>query len=168
MSRDYGRLGSGRRSGSAIWQWMIIGGVLGFGCAAAAFLGLLLTGNVTFDPNGLNRITPTAIVQVVTSTPDLNLPTETPLIITATTEPRPTQEANVIAPSSTPPVTTEPVTTEEAAVTEETGTTDVQPLATESLDTTEDPSATQETGTTGDTGSTGTRGTDGKDQNKLR
>jgi formylglycine-generating enzyme required for sulfatase activity len=161
MSRDYGRLGSGRRSGSAIWQWMIIGGVLGFGCAAAAFLGLLLTGNVTFDPNGLNRITPTAIVQVVTSTPDLNLPTETPLIITATTEPRPTQEANVIAPSSTPPVTTEPVTTEEAAVTEETGTTDVQPLATESLDTTEDPSATQETGTTGDTGSTGTRGTDG-------
>jgi formylglycine-generating enzyme required for sulfatase activity len=148
MSRDYGRLGSGRRSGSAIWQWMIIGSVLGFGCAAAAFLVLLLTGNIVLDPSGLTRITPTAVVQVVTSTPDPNQPTITPLIITATSEPRPTQEAGILIPSSTPPVVEEP-TTEEPVVTEETGTTETQASATESLDSTDDSAATQETGTGG-------------------
>lgn len=152
MSRDYGRLGSGRRSGSAIWQWMIIGGVLGFGCAAAAFLALLVTGNVTLDPNGLNRITPTALVQVVTATTDPDLPMATPFIITATSEPRPTQQSAVIAPTSTPPVTNETVVTEEVPSLTAEPTEDTAPS---------DPNATVEPGTVGDsttgTGANGTR-----------
>lgn len=41
----YGRVG-GRRSGSAAWQWVIIGGTLGFGCAVIFVLLLLTLGTL--------------------------------------------------------------------------------------------------------------------------
>ncbi len=144
MSRDYGRLGSSRRSGSAIWQWMIIGAVLGFGCAAVAFLALLVTNQIQIDPNGFNRVTPTerVVVQVVTPTLDPNAPTITPVIITATSEPLPTQQSEVIVPSSTPPVLDEPTPTEEAVASTDETTVETNPTA------------TTETGSTDSTGST--------------
>jgi formylglycine-generating enzyme required for sulfatase activity len=49
MARSgYGTVG-GRRSGSAAWQWIIIGGVLGFGCSAVLVLGLLTAGILNLD-----------------------------------------------------------------------------------------------------------------------
>lgn len=68
MSRNYGSLG--RRSGGAGWQWMVIGSVLGFACAAV--LGII--GVIT----GVLSISGASIA---------GLPTSTPLIITATSLP---------------------------------------------------------------------------------
>ena len=46
---DYGRVGRSRRSGSAAWQWIIIGGVLGMGCSAVFVLTLLTFGILSLD-----------------------------------------------------------------------------------------------------------------------
>jgi hypothetical protein len=84
MSRNYGNVRSGRRGG-AIWQWMIIGIVLGFGCAAVFVLAGLTFGIVNLDFTGQGvaaRVTPTA--WVVTATVDPSLPTQEPIVVTAT------------------------------------------------------------------------------------
>ena len=81
---DYGRV-RGRRGGGAIWQWMIIGMVLGLGCAAVFVLGLLTLGFIGIDPEGAGfagRATQTP--RVITATQDVNAPTQTPFIITIT------------------------------------------------------------------------------------
>jgi hypothetical protein len=125
MARDYGRLGSNRRSGAAVWQWLIIGLVFGLGCSLMVFLGLLIAGFVGIDPTGAGLIgsTQTAVVQIVTATTDPNQPTQAPLIITATEEERPTQESAIIVPSATIPVVETATSTTDPAVTPPTATT---------------------------------------------
>ena len=94
MSRNYGSLN--RRSGSAAWQWILIGVIIGFGCSAIVLLAGLASGAFT-----------------VGGQPVANLPTQTPLIITATSAPvtstatatqGPTAEVvlDVQAPTATP------------------------------------------------------------------
>ena len=68
MSRNYGTLN--RRSGSAAWQWILIGVIIGFGCSAIVLLAGLASGAFT-----------------VGGQPVANLPTQTPFIITATSAP---------------------------------------------------------------------------------
>lgn len=85
---NYGKVG-GRRSGSAVWQWMIIGVVLGFACSAIMVLGLLIAGIINFGEgegtSAANLATNTPFV--VTATTDPLMPTQAPVIITATSEP---------------------------------------------------------------------------------
>ncbi len=59
-----------RRSGSAAWQWIVIGMVLGFGCSVILVLGALAAGLASLDPNRV-----------------ANAGTQTPFIITATPQP---------------------------------------------------------------------------------
>jgi formylglycine-generating enzyme required for sulfatase activity len=70
MARNnYGSL-SGRRSGGAAWQWIFIGGIFGFGCAAIIlFVGII---------SGVLSVGGTSVA---------NLPTQTAFIITATAAP---------------------------------------------------------------------------------
>jgi formylglycine-generating enzyme required for sulfatase activity len=88
MSRNYGSLG--RRSSSAAWQWVIIGMILGFGCSAIIVLGALAFGVLNLDGQSV-----------------VDLPTQTPFVITATPQP--------VTPTNTP---SETVATEEALVVE--------------------------------------------------
>ncbi|MCU0497891.1 MAG: SUMF1/EgtB/PvdO family nonheme iron enzyme [Anaerolineae bacterium] len=126
MGQSYGRLGSGgRRNTAAVWQWLIIGGIFGMFCTAILFFTLLIFGFVGIDPTGSGRIgaTQTAVVQIVTATPDLNAPTITPVIVTATPEPTtpsPTLDSNNALTFATPTIpVTITSTTEAAAPTEE-------------------------------------------------
>ena len=84
MSRNYGSLG--RRSGGAGWQWMIIGLVLGFACSAVlVFFGVIA---------GVVNISGAAIA---------GLPTQTPMIITATpppASPTPQPTEVIVTPTS--------------------------------------------------------------------
>jgi len=106
MARNnYGTLRpGGRRAASGAWQWVVIGFVLGFGCAAIIGLVLIIGG---LDPAGIltaSRPTPTAII--ITATLPPFTPTAEPtevLLPTATTG-----QAQVVAPSATP--TTDPNT----------------------------------------------------------
>ncbi|MFN8377788.1 MAG: SUMF1/EgtB/PvdO family nonheme iron enzyme [Anaerolineae bacterium] len=94
MSRNYGSLN--RRSGSAAWQWILIGVIIGFGCSAIILLAGLASGAFT-----------------VGSQTVADLPTQTPYIVTATSGPETatatsTQDLstdvalNVQAPTATP------------------------------------------------------------------
>lgn len=80
MSQGYGRLG--RRNNSAAWQWLIMGGILGFACAATLVLGGLTVGFLNLS--GQDAIafgpTPTANVEIVviTATPAPVTPTAAP------------------------------------------------------------------------------------------
>ncbi len=92
MSRNYGSVRA-RRSNAA-WQWLVIGGVFGFGCAAVLLLAALTFGFIGIDPSGqglaASRATQTPFI--VTSTPDPNA-TQAVLVVTAT----PDLQATVIA-----------------------------------------------------------------------
>ncbi|MBW4438116.1 MAG: formylglycine-generating enzyme family protein [Pleurocapsa minor GSE-CHR-MK-17-07R] len=99
MTRNnYGSLG-GRRAGGAVWQWLIIGGILGFGCAVIVLLVGFITGLVGIGGTSLaNAPTPTAQIIVVTATaapatatltPTVDLSTDVPLEVNAPT-PSPT------------------------------------------------------------------------------
>ncbi|MBC8098983.1 MAG: SUMF1/EgtB/PvdO family nonheme iron enzyme [Armatimonadetes bacterium] len=117
MARDYGKVGSGRRSGGgAVLQWLVIGVVFGFGCAALVFFGLLITGYVGIDATGSGRIgsTPTALVLIVTATDDPAQPTATAIVVTATVPTQPTQASQIILPTITPaqPIETPTATTD--------------------------------------------------------
>ncbi|HRF98602.1 MAG TPA: hypothetical protein PLZ51_25515, partial [Aggregatilineales bacterium] len=59
---NYGKVG-GRRSGAA-FQWIVIGGVLGFSCPAIIGLTLLILGVVTINPSGTVAI-PTNTPQII-------------------------------------------------------------------------------------------------------
>lgn len=89
MSRyDYGRVRGSRRSGRAIWQWLIIGLVIGFSCAAVFVLAGLTFGILVIDTEGAGiALRSTQTPFVVTATTDANLPTQTPMVVTATTDP---------------------------------------------------------------------------------
>lgn len=91
---NYGSLG-GRRSSTAIWQWMIIGVVLGFACSAIVVLGLLTAGLLNIDEDGgtssASNITPVPLVITATIDPNQPInPTQTPFIVTATNNPEAT------------------------------------------------------------------------------
>lgn len=116
MSR-YGTIG--RRSGSAAWQWVVIGMILGFACSATLVLGALAVGILSVDGGtGIAfGVSPTPIIITATPQPVTSTPTPTEVIVTATpTEDPQAALDSVSAPSPTP--TTDPAllqTTEEAA-----------------------------------------------------
>jgi formylglycine-generating enzyme required for sulfatase activity len=101
MQRNYGSLGQRRNSGSA-WQWMIIGMVLGFGCAAIIAIGGIAAGVLSLD--GSIAGLPTSTPMIITATPLPATATFTPTPITPTA----TQNISlqVSLPTSTP--TTDP------------------------------------------------------------
>lgn len=83
MSRNYGSLN--RRSGSAAWQWMVIGIIMGFACSAILVLAALAAGFINLDGQAV-----------------ADLPTQTPFIITATPEP----VTPTLTPTEAPPTPT--------------------------------------------------------------
>lgn len=98
MSRNYGSLG--RRSGSAAWQWVIIGSILGFGCAAILVLGGLAFGVLNLEGTSIADL-PTQTPFIITATPEPVTPTNTP-----DASPTSEQELLVEPPTATP--TTDP------------------------------------------------------------
>ncbi|MFQ3566251.1 MAG: SUMF1/EgtB/PvdO family nonheme iron enzyme [Aggregatilineales bacterium] len=98
MSRNYGSLG--RRSSAAVWQWVIIGMIMGFGCSVMFFLGALAFGVVNLDGVAAANL-PTQTPFVITATPEPVTPTEPPA------EPTPTEVLlEIQAPTASP--TTDP------------------------------------------------------------
>jgi formylglycine-generating enzyme len=112
---NYGSLG-GRRSGGAVWQWLIIGGILGFGCAVIVLLVGFVSGLVDIGGTSLaSGPTPTAQVIVVTATqapatatltPTVDLSTDVPLEVNAPT-PSPTILPTLLTLPPTQPVATQ-------------------------------------------------------------
>lgn len=155
MSRNYGNVRSGRRGG-AIWQWMIIGLVLGFGCAAVFVLAGLTFGIVNLDFTGqaaaMARVTPTA--WIVTATVDPSLPTQTPFVVTATPDTAATEIAAQTAAANSqivpPTPTLAPTDTPQGAEQQQ------QPVTQPTTQTTDPGTTGQQTTTTGgDTRTTG-------------
>lgn len=97
MSR-YGSLN--KRSGNAAWQWIVIGGVIGFGCAAIFLLGGLAAGVLTVGESVANlpTQTPNIVVSVITATPAPVTPTS----VTPTTPPTAIPALDIQAPTVTP------------------------------------------------------------------
>lgn len=85
-----------RRSGSAAWQWIVIGMVLGFACSVILVLGSLAAGLMSLDPNRV-----------------ANAPTQTPFIITAT----PAPVTPTLTPTIGPPTATQGIVLEVQAPT---------------------------------------------------
>lgn len=123
---NYGKVGgSGRRSGAA-FQWIVIGGVLGFSCPTIIGLTLLILGVVTINPNPnttafISTNTPQVVVTdaVVTGpTPDIQATVNAGVAIaieqTRMAQPQPTPTntlgAMVALPSPTPQQPLQPVT----------------------------------------------------------
>ncbi|MEO8608145.1 MAG: SUMF1/EgtB/PvdO family nonheme iron enzyme [Chloroflexota bacterium] len=109
MARNnYGTLrggNGGRRGAGGAWQWVVIGFVGGFGCAAVIGLALIILG---LDPSGIltaSRPTPTALIITATLPPMTPTPEPTEVIIVPTAT---TGEVALVAPSATP--TTDPNT----------------------------------------------------------
>ncbi len=111
---NYGKVG-GRRSGAA-FQWIVIGGVLGFSCPAIIGLTLLILGVVTINPSGTTAIStntpsviPTSEVAVQPTT-DIQATVNAGIAIaleqTRVSQPQPsptnTLSALVVVPTSTP------------------------------------------------------------------
>lgn len=92
MSRNYGSLN--RRSGNAAWQWILIGIILGLGCAVIFLLAGLATGAINLDgQSAANLPTQTAFIVTATQPPATETPTEAP-----TTE----LALDIQAPTATP------------------------------------------------------------------
>lgn len=100
--QNYGSLRGSRRGGSGAWQWMVIGFVFGFGCAAIAGLALVIagaTGVINLD-GVLAANRPTQTPFIITSTPAPTTPTPPP---TEQLLPSPTVgEAAVLVPTASP------------------------------------------------------------------
>lgn len=113
MSQNY----RPRRRGGAVWQWLFMGGLLGFGCAAVFVLVGLTVGVVGLDFSGqgvaLARATQTPFI--VTATTDPNQPTPEPIVVTATPDIEATvaaaQTAQAVSEVVPPTATLEPVDT---------------------------------------------------------
>lgn len=99
MTRNYGSVG--RRSGGAGWQWLIIGAVLGFACAAVlGFVGVIAG---VFNVTGTNLAfgaSPTPVVITATLMPATATPIPTEVVVTAT--PTVGVQSQFQAPSATP------------------------------------------------------------------
>ena len=91
--------GNDKRRRGCTWQWLIGGGLLGFGCAAALLLGGMALGEVRLTLGV--QPTATALVRIITATMPPATATPPP---TDTPEPTATmvQVAQIIAPSPTP------------------------------------------------------------------
>lgn len=75
MTRStYGKVG---RRGSAAWQWVLIGMLLGFGCAVIVLLAGLTLGVLNLNSSAFGP-SPTPLVQIVTATPEPVTPSSTP------------------------------------------------------------------------------------------
>ncbi len=101
---NYGTLRGGSRRGSGAWQWIVIGFVIGFGCATIIGLVAIIGG---LDPTGiLTASRPTSTPFVITNTPlpATSTPEPTEVLILASDTPM-LGEA-VSAPTATP--TTDP------------------------------------------------------------
>jgi formylglycine-generating enzyme required for sulfatase activity len=100
--QNYGTLRGGRRGGSGAWQWVVIGFVFGFGCAAVAGLALVIagaTGVINLD-GVLAANRPTQTPFVITNTPAPATPTPPP---TEQLLPSPTVgQAAVLVPTASP------------------------------------------------------------------
>lgn len=98
MSRtNYGSLG--RRPSSGAWQWVVLGMILGFGCAVIFGLAGLVTGVISLDGTAAGGTTPTPVVMVITATPapvTATLPPTEGLLVATSAEPA------VVLPSPTP------------------------------------------------------------------
>ncbi|HUN10075.1 MAG TPA: SUMF1/EgtB/PvdO family nonheme iron enzyme [Aggregatilineales bacterium] len=77
-----------RRSGGGAWQWIVIGFVVGFGCAVMAALVAIIGG-----------VDPTALTAAFRGTPTALVITATPPPFTAT--PEPTEVVQVVLPTAT-------------------------------------------------------------------
>lgn len=127
----YGTVG-GRRSGSAAWQWVIIGGVLGMGCSAIFVLSLLTFGVLSIE----GVATEVAVVTTVAPPPTVDVQGTINAAIDATVAAQPpTQQAAqdvqptsqgsvIVAPTATPFVTPTTEPTEDAVDVEQTEETD--------------------------------------------
>src|SRR5215211_1799729 len=102
MSRgsNYGYVG--RRSGGAAWQWIIIGMVMGFGCSVVLVLGGLAAGVLSLEPSLAN--VPTSTPVIITATPAPVTPTLTPTesLVTATALATENSQIQVSAPTASP------------------------------------------------------------------
>lgn len=112
MTRNYGTL-RGRRSGNAAWQWVTIGFVIGFGCAAVVGLALVIgaaSGAFGQDAAGfLVAGRPTQTPFVITNTPAPVTSTPQPTEVLVSPMPSATVgQVEVLAPTATP--TTDPST----------------------------------------------------------
>lgn len=99
MGQPYGRINK-RRSGAA-WQWLVIGFFPGLLCGGLIIFVLLLNGifkGIT-EPETVEVTREVQVVQVITTTPDLNA---SPIVQVITTTPEPTIEASLILPTATP------------------------------------------------------------------
>ena len=154
---NYGSIG-GRRSSTAIWQWTIMGIVLGLGCSAVVVLSLLTFGILAIDSDGLssaNQATQTPVIVTATTDPNLVLtPTQTPIIVTATLDPN---EAQTVDDTTTELTEEEP---DDAVIVQATAT-DVPPSPdpAEQITETPTPEPTVDTSTT-DSGGVTTQGSD--------
>ena len=101
MSRsNYGSLG-GRRSSGGAWQWVVIGIILGFACSIIVGLAGIASGLIYLDVEGLpGRPSPTAVVQIITATPEPVTPTNIPTQVVVTNTPT-TQAVEISAPTPT-------------------------------------------------------------------
>ncbi len=105
--QGYGQVG-GRRSGSAAWQWIIIGITMGFGCSAIILLTLLTAGIVNLsdsDPEPtVAAAQPTEESQVIEEpTADIQATVEAAIAATqAAQPPTPTVEMEIAPPTPTP------------------------------------------------------------------
>ena len=106
--QNYGRVG-GRRSGSAAWQWIIIGVTMGFGCSAIILLALLTAGIINL---GDSEPEPTVAAAQPTDDPsqaideptaDIQATVEAAIAATqAAQPPTPTVEMEIAPPTPTP------------------------------------------------------------------
>lgn len=146
---NYGRVG-GRRSGSAAWQWILIGLILGLGCSAIFVLSLLTFGVLNLDGDATEVVIentqpplPTqdvnaTVVAAVASTLAAQ-PTDEPLPTATPTQ----QQAVVVAPTPTSLPTNTPEGQPVPAETEATDTDDSSADADDGSTDTDDGSAEQ-------------------------
>ncbi len=119
MSRNYGSLGGSRRSGGGAWQWFVLGAILGLGCSITVGLAAMATGLLTLDVDGLpGRPSPTAVVQVITATPEPVTPTDIPTQAAAPTAT--TAQVEIAPPTPTDLPTNAPLIQVEASATPDT------------------------------------------------
>lgn len=96
---NYGRVGGRRPGGAGALQWLIIGGTLGFGCAAIFVLGLLTLGVLAIDDGDPETVVIQATVQTLPTVPTADVQGTVQAIVDATALAQPTNTE--VPPSAT-------------------------------------------------------------------
>jgi formylglycine-generating enzyme required for sulfatase activity len=113
MGQNYGKLGR-RRGGNGRFQWVILGFLPGVLCGAFVIFAAVAFGPLSSLTQPLPTYTPApSIVQIVTATTDSSQPTNTAVVVTATSDPN----AVMLAPSATPTTDAAAATSTSAAQT---------------------------------------------------